>query len=58
MWLSWLISQVGHLCASGEAIEIVCRTKDGREFKPFSLEREVRNGRMVVILCQNEEDED
>lgn len=63
MWFDWIQRQVCkiliELASPGETkVNVVCRTKDGTEFTPFSIEfRDAPRGK-TLILCQNEEDED
>lgn len=63
MWFDWIQGQVSkmliELASFGETkVNVVCRTKDGKEFTPFSIEfRNAPQGK-TLILCQNEEDED
>ena len=57
MWFHWLVDQVHrHLVSKGMAakVDIVCRTKDGREFAPFSVEWRGS----TLVLCENEEADD
>lgn len=50
MWLSWIIEQAVKLVPA--KVNVVCRTADGREFSPFSIEWRGS----TLILCENEED--
>lgn len=60
MWFQWLKRMVqDHLdkWTPGEAqpkVDVVCRTKDGREFAPFSIEWRGS----TLVLCENEEADD
>ncbi|QSY98557.1 hypothetical protein J2J97_32140 (plasmid) [Rhizobium bangladeshense] len=56
MWLDWIITQHRLAVSRGqpEKAEVVVRTKDGREFSPFSIEW--KDGKL--ILCENEEVDD
>jgi hypothetical protein len=55
MWFNWLCRQVlrnrGMIALRQHTVDVVCRTKDGREFSPFSIEWRGS----TLILCENEE---
>lgn len=55
MWWDWIVGQVKKHTGFPEpsAVPVVCRTKDGREFAPFSIEWRGS----TLILCENEEAE-
>lgn len=57
MWLHWLVHRVKDAITAGTyksvKVAIICRTKDGREFAPFSIEHRGDQ----IILCENEETE-
>lgn len=50
MWFDWIARQVAKKRTT-EAVAVLCRTRDGREFAPFSIE--TPDGRL--ILCENDE---
>jgi len=60
MWFHWIRLQVVkrlryEMFMHGTAkVNVICRTKDGREFDPFSIEWRGT----TLILCENEEPDD
>jgi len=54
MWLSWIVEQYTKRAFRRPQpfkVNVVCRTADGREFVPFSIEWKDA----TLILCENEE---
>jgi hypothetical protein len=53
MWWHWLVSRVqANWPHATERVSVLVRTKDGREFAPFSI---VWRG-ATLVLCENDED--